>query len=56
MVKAISNVGSGDVKLFVSTNLDVNIAGVGSVFYKGNPTVKQKVAGSGDVKKIEEKE
>ena len=48
--------GSGDVKLFVSTNLDVNIAGVGSVFYKGNPTVKQKVAGSGDVKKIEEKE
>jgi hypothetical protein len=45
--------GSGDVKLFVSANLDVNIAGVGSVYYKGNPTVKQKVAGSGDVKKLD---
>jgi hypothetical protein len=45
--------GSGDVKLFVSTNLDVNIAGVGSVYYKGKPTVKQKVAGSGDVKKMD---
>lgn len=45
--------GSGDVKLFVATNLDVNIAGVGSVFYKGNPTVKQKVAGSGEVKKLD---
>jgi hypothetical protein len=36
--------GSGNVKIFADANLDVNIAGVGSVFYKGNPTIKQHVA------------
>lgn len=45
--------GSGDVKVFADMNLDVRIAGVGSVFYKGNPTVKQNVSGSGEVKRIE---
>lgn len=46
--------GSGNVKVFAASTLDVNIAGVGSVYYKGNPVIKQKVAGSGDVKKLEE--
>jgi hypothetical protein len=46
--------GSGDVKVFADVNLDINIAGVGSVYYKGAATVKQKVAGSGDVRKIEQ--
>jgi hypothetical protein len=46
--------GSGDVKVFADMNLDVNIAGVGSVYYKGAATVKQKVAGSGEVRKIEQ--
>jgi hypothetical protein len=45
--------GSGNVKVFADMNLDVSIAGVGSVYYKGNPTIKQHVAGSGEVKKIE---
>ena len=44
--------GSGDVKVFTDVNLDVNIAGVGSVFYKGAASVKQHVAGSGEVKKL----
>ncbi|HEY1018092.1 MAG TPA: head GIN domain-containing protein [Sediminibacterium sp.] len=45
--------GSGNVKLFAAATLDVNIAGVGSVYYKGSPVVKQHVAGSGEVKKLE---
>ncbi len=45
--------GSGNVKVFADLMLDINIAGVGSVFYKGGATVKQKIAGSGEVKKIE---
>lgn len=45
--------GSGDVKVFADKTLEVNIAGVGSVYYKGSASVKQKVAGSGEVKKIE---
>lgn len=45
--------GSGNVKLFAAATLDVNIAGVGSVYYKGSPAVKQHVAGSGEVKKLE---
>lgn len=45
--------GSGDVKVFAETTLDINIDGVGSVYYKGTATVKQHIAGSGEVKKIE---
>jgi hypothetical protein len=45
--------GSGDVKVFADQNLDISIAGVGSVYYKGNAAVKQHIAGSGEVKKIE---
>ena len=45
--------GSGNVKIFADMNLDVSIAGVGSVYYKGSPSIKQHIAGSGEVKKIE---
>jgi hypothetical protein len=45
--------GSGDVKVFADGNLDINIAGVGSVYYKGAATVKQHVAGSGEVKRLD---
>ena len=45
--------GSGNVKVFADMNLDVSIAGLGSVFYKGAPSIKQNIAGSGEVKKIE---
>ena len=37
----------------LSKTLDIHIAGSGTVYYKGNPTVKQKVAGSGDIKKLD---
>lgn len=45
--------GSGDVKVFADHDLDINIAGVGSVYYKGAAAVKQHIAGSGEVKKID---
>lgn len=45
--------GSGDVRVFADVSLDIKIAGVGSVFYKGAATVKQSVNGSGEVKKME---
>jgi hypothetical protein len=45
--------GSGNVKVFADLTLDISIAGVGSVYYKGGATVKQHVSGSGEVKKIE---
>ncbi len=44
--------GSGDVKVFADQDLDINIAGMGSVYYKGAAAVKQRIAGSGEVKKI----
>ena len=46
--------GSGNVKVFADLNLDINIAGVGSVYYKGAATIKQSISGSGEVKKIAE--
>ena len=45
--------GSGNVKIFADVNLDISIAGVGSVYYKGAAAVKQHIAGSGEVKKLE---
>ena len=45
--------GSGNVKVFADMKLDVSIAGVGSVYYKGAANVTQHISGSGDVKKIE---
>lgn len=45
--------GSGDTRVFAENNLDVSIAGSGSVFYKGGAVVKQHIAGSGEIKKID---
>lgn len=45
--------GSGDVKVFAANTLDIRIAGVGSVYYKGDPVIKQHVSGSGEVKRME---
>ncbi len=46
--------GSGDVKVFADNNLDVTIRGVGSVYYKGEASVSQKISGSGEVKRLQE--
>jgi len=45
--------GSGDARLFADSTLDINIAGIGNVYYKGNASITQSVAGSGKIKKIE---
>ena len=45
--------GSGDARLFADSTLDINIAGVGNVYYKGNASVSQSIAGTGKIKKIE---
>lgn len=45
--------GSGDAQVFATESLEVSIAGSGDVSYKGDPKkLKQKVAGSGELRKI----
>lgn len=43
--------GSGDAWLFAESKLDIDIAGIGNVYYKGNATVNQKIAGTGKIEK-----
>ncbi len=45
--------GVGTIKVFADVLLDVNVAGSGSVYYKGAATVKQKIAGIGSIKKLD---
>ena len=45
--------GSGDARVFADSTLNIDIAGVGNVYYKGNAQVSQNVAGSGKIKKLE---
>jgi hypothetical protein len=40
-------IGSGDIKVKVSDNLDVRIDGSGSVYFSGNPYVTTHISGSG---------
>jgi hypothetical protein len=45
--------GSGDVEINVKNELDVNIAGSGSVSYKGNPSkINSHASGSGTIRKF----
>ena len=46
--------GSGDVKIFADNKFDVSISGIGSVYYKGEAVISQKVSGSGEVKKLQQ--
>lgn len=46
--------GSGNVRLYAASKLDVHIAGVGSVFYKGTPAITQSISGSGEIKKLDQ--
>ena len=43
--------GSGDVYVFVWDLLDVYIDGSGIVYYEGNPVVRERIEGSGDVRR-----
>ena len=45
--------GSGDCKLFVAENLNVSIAGSGTVYYKGKPVLESESVGSGKVVSLE---
>lgn len=45
--------GTGDAWVFAENTLDINVAGMGNVSYKGNASVTQHIAGTGKVKKIE---
>ncbi len=45
--------GVGTVKVFADVLLDVNVAGNGTVYYKGAASVKQKIAGIGSIKKLD---
>ncbi|MDJ0646858.1 MAG: head GIN domain-containing protein [Flavobacteriaceae bacterium] len=41
--------GAGDVEVFVDNELDVIITGVGTVFYKGTPSITSNITGSGSI-------
>ncbi len=43
--------GSGDVYVFVWDLLDAYIEGSGIVYYEGNPVVRERIEGSGDVRR-----
>jgi hypothetical protein len=45
----IDIVGTGDVEISCSDNLDVDIEGNGNVYYKGTPTINTNITGSGSV-------
>lgn len=42
--------GSGNSRVNVSDNLEANISGSGEVDYKGDPRIKSRIVGSGDVR------
>jgi hypothetical protein len=43
--------GSGDVYVFVWDILDVYIDGSGIVYYEGNPVIRERIEGTGDVRR-----
>jgi len=45
--------GASSVEISVSDNLDVSIAGVGTVRYVGNPHVSQNITGLGSVRRVD---
>lgn len=45
--------GSGSADVHASVKLDISVAGNGDVTYRGNPTISQKIMGSGEVKKVD---
>jgi hypothetical protein len=45
----IISTGTGNCKVFVNENLNVNIKGLGNVYYKGYPKIKQTIVGLGRI-------
>jgi len=46
---SITLTGVGDCKVYVLNELNVTIAGVGYVYYKGNPSINSKITGVGNL-------
>lgn len=42
--------GSGDCEVFATNHLDVKVFGSGDITYKGDPTIKSQISGSGSVR------
>lgn len=53
-VKAVTahTIGSGDIRVKVSDNLDVRIDGSGSVYFSGNPYISTHISGSGHLVRL----
>ncbi len=43
--------GSGDAEINVNSNLDARLIGSGNITYKGTPTIKSEITGSGSLSK-----
>ncbi len=50
----VSSSGAGSMVLWVNQHLEVDASGIGSVRYKGNPSVTKEVSGMASVKKMDE--
>ena len=48
---AISISGMGNCKVWVNNGLDVEISGVGIIYYKGDPVIKSNISGTGSINK-----
>ncbi|MBT3539269.1 DUF2807 domain-containing protein [Candidatus Parcubacteria bacterium] len=48
--------GSGKAEVGITKELDINIAGSGDIYYKGNPKITQDVSGSGSVEAVDDEE
>ena len=47
-----STVGSGDIEVYVSEQLNAKVVGSGDVEYAGNPDVRKNIIGSGDISRM----
>ena len=45
----INSTGTGNCEVWVNQNLSVTLTGIGSVYYKGNPSISQSIIGLGKI-------
>lgn len=45
--------GTGDVKVNVEEYLEVNLSGIGTVYYKGNPLINKEITGIGEIVNVQ---
>ena len=49
----VSITGEGTARVWAETQLDVTIEGSGNVYYQGNPTVRSRITGTGELIKLD---